>query len=54
MSVRALDGQMSAPVFVGPIVKEAAYSFFTMKGAMRLDASKTIPSEDMVKASRTK
>ncbi len=52
MSVRALDGQMSAPVFVGPIVKEEAYSFFTMKGATRLDASKTIPSEELVKASR--
>jgi branched-chain amino acid transport system substrate-binding protein len=54
MSVRALDGQMSAPVFVGPIVKDPAYAFSTMKGAIRLEASKTIPAEDLVKASRAK
>ncbi len=53
MSVRALDGQMSAPVFVGPIAKDAAYPFFTMK-ATRLEAAKTIPSEELVKAARTK
>jgi branched-chain amino acid transport system substrate-binding protein len=52
MSVRALDGQMSAPSFIGPVVKDASYPFLTMKGAARVDAAKTLPSEEVVKASR--
>ncbi len=52
MSVRGLDGQMTAPSFVGPVTKDAAYPYMIMKGATRVDASKTLPSEDMVKAAR--
>jgi branched-chain amino acid transport system substrate-binding protein len=51
MSVRALDGQMLAPSFVGPIVKDPAYPYMTMK-ATRADAAKILPSEDLVKAAR--
>jgi branched-chain amino acid transport system substrate-binding protein len=53
MTVRALDGQMAAPSYIGPVVKDAAYPFMTMKGATIVDGAKTIPSEAMVKASRT-
>jgi branched-chain amino acid transport system substrate-binding protein len=52
MSVRALDGQMSAPTFVGPVTKDATYPYLVMKDAARVDASKTLPSEDLVKAAR--
>lgn len=52
MSVRALDGQMAAPTFVGPVMKDASYPYLTMKGATRVEASRTIPSEEVVKASR--
>jgi branched-chain amino acid transport system substrate-binding protein len=50
--VRALDGQMAAPSFVGPVAKDAAYPFMIMKDATRVDASKTMPTEEMVKAAR--
>lgn len=53
MTVRALDGQMAAPSFVGAVAKDGAYPFFTMKAATRVDAAKTLPSEDLVKAART-
>jgi branched-chain amino acid transport system substrate-binding protein len=52
LSVRGLDGQMAAPSFIGPVVKDAAFPFMTMKGATRVDASKTLVSEDVVKAAR--
>jgi branched-chain amino acid transport system substrate-binding protein len=52
MTVRGLDGQMAAPSFVGPVVKDAAFAFLTMKDATRVDASKTLVSEDVVKAAR--
>jgi branched-chain amino acid transport system substrate-binding protein len=52
MTVRGLDGQMAAPSFVGPVVKDAAFAFMTMKDATRVDASKTLVSEDVVKAAR--
>jgi branched-chain amino acid transport system substrate-binding protein len=53
MTVRGLDGQMAAPSFIGPVVKDAGFAYMTMKDATRVDASKTLPSEDLVKASRT-
>jgi branched-chain amino acid transport system substrate-binding protein len=53
MTVRGLDGQMSAPSYIGPVVKDAAYPFSTMKGAAIVDGAKTLPTEEMVKASRT-
>jgi branched-chain amino acid transport system substrate-binding protein len=52
MTVRGLDGQMAAPSFIGPVAKDAAYPYLTMKGATRVDASKTLVSEDVVKAAR--
>mgnify|MGYP003384658561 CR=1 FL=1 len=52
MSVRGLDGQMSAPSFVGAVIKDAAYPFSIMKGATRVDASKTLTPEDFIKAAR--
>jgi len=52
MSVRPLDGQMAAPSYVGPVVRDAAYPYLVMKGAAVVDASKTLPSEDLVKAAR--
>jgi branched-chain amino acid transport system substrate-binding protein len=52
MAVRGLDGQMAAPSFIGPVAKDSAYPYLTMKGATRVDASKTLVSEDVVKAAR--
>ena len=52
MTVRSLDGQMAAPSFIGPVSKDAAYPYLTMKGATTVDASKTLPAEDLVKAAR--
>lgn len=52
LSVRALDGQMAAPSFVGPVSKDGTYPYLIMKDATRVDAAKTLPSEDLVKASR--
>jgi branched-chain amino acid transport system substrate-binding protein len=52
LSVRGFDGQMAAPSFIGAVTKDAGYAFMTMKGATRVDASKTMVSEDVVKAAR--
>jgi branched-chain amino acid transport system substrate-binding protein len=52
MTVRGLDGQMAAPSFIGPVTKDAGYPFLIMKDATRVDASKTLPSEELVKAAR--
>jgi branched-chain amino acid transport system substrate-binding protein len=53
LSVRGLDGQMAAPSFVGAVKKDAAFPYLIMKDAARVDASKTLASEDLVRASRT-
>ncbi len=52
MIVRGLDGQMAAPSFVGAVAKDAGYPYPIMKGATRVEAAKTLPSEDLVKAAR--
>jgi branched-chain amino acid transport system substrate-binding protein len=52
MTVRGLDGQMSAPSYIGPVVKDGGYPFLTMKGAAVIDGAKTLPSEELVKAAR--
>jgi branched-chain amino acid transport system substrate-binding protein len=53
MSVRALDGQMNAPVWVGAIAKDPAYPYMTLHRALKVDADKTMISENVVKAARS-
>lgn len=52
MIVRGLDGQMAAPSFVGAVVKDVGYPYPIMKGASRVEAAKTLPPEDFVRAAR--
>jgi branched-chain amino acid transport system substrate-binding protein len=53
MTVRGLDGQMAAPSYIGPVVKDADFPHLTMKGATIVDGAKTLPTEEAVKAART-
>jgi branched-chain amino acid transport system substrate-binding protein len=53
MTVRGLDGQMAAPSYIGPVVKDAGFPHLTMKGATIVDGAKTLPTEEAVKAART-
>lgn len=53
MQVRALDGQMNAPAWVGLLGKDPKYPFMVLKDPVRFDADKTILSEAEIKAGRT-
>lgn len=52
MRVRALDGQMNAPSWVGTVAKDPKYPYLVMKDLVRIDADKTMPGEDAIKAGR--
>lgn len=52
MTVRAFDGQMNAPIWVGAVAPDPAYPYSILKDVTRIEASKTMPSEEQVKALR--
>lgn len=52
MTVRALDGQMNAPAWVGTVGKDAKYPYMVLKDMVRIDADKTMLSEAAIKAGR--
>jgi len=54
MTVRALDHQMSAPVYVGPVKKGEAYPFPVIDPVQTITSDKTIPSAEYIKAARAK
>jgi len=54
MTVRALDHQMSAPVWVGVVTKTGKYPFPIMKAVVRVGPDKTVPLAALVKALRAK
>lgn len=54
MTVRALDHQMSAPVWVGVVTKTSKYPFPIMTDVIRVGPDKTMPSVALVKAVRAK
>lgn len=52
MNVRALDGQMNAPAWVGAVGKDPKYSYMVLKDLVRVEADKTMPTEAAIKAGR--
>jgi branched-chain amino acid transport system substrate-binding protein len=52
MTVRALDGQMNAPEWVGTVGKDPKYPYMVLKDIVRIDADKTMPTEAAIKAGR--
>lgn len=52
MTVRALDGQMNAPSWVGAVGKDPAYPYMVLKDAVRVEAAQTMPTEAVIKAGR--
>ena len=52
MSVRALDGQMNAPAWVGVVGKDPKYAYMVLKDLVRVDADKTMPTEAAIRAGR--
>ncbi|MBZ0217530.1 MAG: ABC transporter substrate-binding protein [Fimbriimonadaceae bacterium] len=52
MTVRALDHQMSAPVYVGPIARDSNYPFPILSPVQIIGSDATIPSEEYVMNSR--
>ena len=52
MSVRALDGQMNSPSFVGTVGKDAKYPYMVLKDVVRIGAERTMPPESLIKAKR--
>ncbi len=54
MSVRALDGQMDAPTWVGRVGKDPKFPYAVLQDAVRIGAERTMLAEDAVKAARAK
>lgn len=52
MTVRGLDGQMNAPAWVGEVGKDPKYSHMVLLDPQRIEADKTMLSEDAIKAGR--
>lgn len=52
MTVRALDGQMTAPAWVGLIGTDPKYPFMVLKNPERFDADKTIMTPEQILAGR--
>jgi branched-chain amino acid transport system substrate-binding protein len=54
MTVRALDGQMDAPSWVGRVGQDPRYPFMVLQDAVRIGADRTMVPEETVKALRAK
>ena len=52
MNVRALDGQMNAPAWVGVVGKDPKVPYMVLKDIVRVEADKTMPTEASIKAGR--
>ncbi len=52
MTVRALDGQMNAPSWVGMLASDPAYPYLVLKDPVRVEGEKTMPTEAYIKAAR--
>lgn len=52
LTVRDFDHLMNAPVYVGEITTQSDYGFPIMKDVVRIDAEKTMPSQEEVEALR--
>ncbi|MCZ7562922.1 MAG: ABC transporter substrate-binding protein [Burkholderiales bacterium] len=54
MTVRALDGQMDAPSWVGRVGKDPKYPYMVLQDVVRIGAERTMLPEETVKALRAK
>jgi branched-chain amino acid transport system substrate-binding protein len=52
MTVRALDGQMNAPSWVGMLGSDPSYSYLVIKNPVRVEADKTMSTEAYIRAAR--
>ena len=52
LTVRAFDGQMNAPAYVGEVNFDPAYPFPTMKNVEKFEGAPLMFSEDTIKAMR--
>jgi len=53
LSVRALDGQMNAPLWYGTVGMDPQYPHLVMKNITRIDGNSLMLSEDEMKAQRS-